>query len=126
MLVRSFLDEIVRMTYRMRRQGEDLGIFSLEELRRRRESGELTGSEYIQAEGKADWQPLDLVLQQGYRVVPPPLPPSVSKSHPSQGLVWLLVAGGVIFFILFATFFFYLVINFQRGFQEAINSGRAQ
>jgi len=126
MLVRSFLDEIVRMTYRMRRQGEDLGVFSLEELRRRRESGELTGSEYIQAEGKADWQPLDLVLQQGYRVVPPPLPPSVSKSHPSQGLVWFLVVGGGIFFILFATFFFYLVINFQRGFQAAINSGRAQ
>ena len=43
------------MNYRMRRQGEDLGVFSLEELRRRREGGEVTGSEYVQEEGRSDW-----------------------------------------------------------------------
>ena len=113
------------MNYRLRRQGEDLGAFSLEELRRRRDSGELTGSEYVQGEGMLDWQPLDLVLQQGYRVVPPPLPASVSKRGPGQGVIWLIVAGGVIFFILFAAFFAYLGINFQRGYQSAIRSSRS-
>ena len=110
----------------MRRQGEDLGVLSLEELRRRRESGELTGNEYVQGEGRADWQPLDLVLQQGYRVIPPPLPPSVSRGGPNQGVVWLIVAGGVIFFALVVTFFVYFAVNFQRGYQSAINSARAQ
>lgn len=114
------------MNYRLRRQGEDLGVFSLEELRRRRESGELAGKEYVQGEGRPDWQPLDLVLQQGYRVIPPPLPPSVSKRGLSQGVIWLIVIGGVVFFILFVTFLAYLMINFQRGYLAAINSAQAK
>ena len=109
------------MNYRMRRQGEDLGVFTLDELRRRRESGELTGGEYIQSEGMSDWQPLDLVLQQGYRVVPPPLPLSVSKGGLSPGVIGLVVAVGVILFVAFCA---YVGISFQRGFQTAINSSR--
>ena len=70
------------MKYRVRRQGENLGLFSLEELRNRRTTGEFTGAEYIQDENRSDWQPLDLVLQQGYRVTPPPLPPAVSRGGP--------------------------------------------
>jgi GYF domain 2 len=66
------------MNYRVRRRGEDLGVFPLEELQRRRESGEFTGGEYVQREGMGDWQALDLVLRQGYRVIPPPIPPSVA------------------------------------------------
>ena len=114
------------MNYRMRHQGEDLGVFSLDELRQRRESGELTGSEYIQAEGKNDWQPLDLVLQQGYRVVPPPLPPSVSRGGPKPGFIGLMITGGVIVFICLVSFFGYMIVNFQRGYQAAIRSGRGQ
>jgi hypothetical protein len=110
------------MNYRMRRQGEDLGVFSLEELRRRHESGELTGDEYIQGEGMPDWQPLNLVLTQGYRVVPPPLPSSVSKGGLNQGVIWLMVVGGV---ALFVVFFAYVAINFQRGFQNAVKSPRS-
>ena len=110
------------MNYRMRRQGEDLGVFTLEELQRRRESGELTGGEYIQREGTPDWQPLDLVLQQGYRVGPPPLPLSVSKGGLNPGVIWLMVAVGVIFFIAFCA---YVGISFQRGYQSAINSSRS-
>ncbi|HKW28229.1 MAG TPA: hypothetical protein VJT54_02765 [Verrucomicrobiae bacterium] len=114
------------MNYRMRRQGEDLGVYSLDELRRRRQAGELTGAEYIQEEGKSDWQPLDLVLQEGYRAIPPPLPPSAPGSGPGQGVVWVIIAGVGIFFVLFITFFFYLALNFQRGVQTRINSSRAQ
>ena len=88
--VSSLFNGIVLMNYHLRRQGEDLGVFSLEELRRQCESGELTGSEYIQGEGMSDWQPLDLVLQQGYRVIPPPPPSSASRSHSNQGVIWLI------------------------------------
>ena len=111
------------MNYRVRRQGQDLGALSLEELRRRRETGELTGSEYVQGEGMSDWQPLDLVLQQGYRVVPPPLPPSDSKRGLSQGAIWLIVTGGVIFCIAFIGFIAYVGYNVERGFRAATSSG---
>ncbi len=111
------------MNYRMRRQGVDLGVFTLEELRRRRESGELTGGEYIQGEGMPDWQPLDLVLQQGYRVVPPPLPLSVSKGGLNPGAIWLMVVVGVIVFVAFCVF---VGLSFQRGYQSAINSARSR
>ena len=111
------------MNYRMRRQGEDLGVFTLEELRRRRESGELTGGEYIQGEGMLDWQPLDLVLQQGYRVVPPPLPSSVAKGGLNPGAIWLMVAVGAIAFV---AYFAYVGISFQRGFQSSIDSSRSR
>lgn len=111
------------MNYRMRRQGEDLGVFTLEELRRHRESGELTGGEYIQGEGMPDWQPLDLVLQQGYRVVPPPLPLSVSKGGLNPGAIWLMVVVGVIVFVAFCVF---VGLSFQRGYQSAINSARTR
>jgi hypothetical protein len=114
------------MNYRVRRQGEDLGVFSLEELRYRRKSGELNGGEYIQGEGRPDWQPLDLVLQQGYRVLPPPLPPSVSRNGPHESVIWLIVGGGVFCFILFIAFFVYLGFNAQRGFRTAFNSARIQ
>ena len=110
------------MNYRMRRQGVDLGVFTLEELQRRREAGDFTGGEYIQGEGMSDWQPLDLVLQQGYRVVPPPLPSSVSKGV-TPGAIWLMVVVGVILFIAFIT---YVGFSVQRGFQSAYNSSRSR
>jgi hypothetical protein len=109
------------MNYRVRRRGDDLGVFLLEELRSRRESGELTGGEYVQAEGMSDWQPLDLVLQQGYRLTPPPLPSSVSGSGPSRTVIWCIVVGGVFFFLLVVG----LMINQARkGYSYAINHAR--
>src|ERR1700722_3613077 len=82
------------MNYHVHRQGENLGVFSLEELRSRREAGEFTGAEYLQGEGMSDWQPLDLVLEQGYRVAPPPLPSSISQGGPSQTAIWVMIGGG--------------------------------
>ena len=38
------------MNYSVLRQGRDLGTFPLEELRRRREAGELSGNDYVRAE----------------------------------------------------------------------------
>ncbi|HSY42510.1 MAG TPA: DUF4339 domain-containing protein, partial [Candidatus Acidoferrum sp.] len=84
------------MNYRVRRQGQDLGTFPLEELRRRREAGEFNGGEYVQGEGMTDWQPLDLVLQQGHRITPPPLPSSFARDEPNQALIWGGIAAGVV------------------------------
>jgi GYF domain 2 len=100
------------MNYRVRRQGESLGTFSLEELRRRLEAGELTGDEYVQCEGMSDWQPLNLVLQQGYRVAPPPLPSSVTTAGPNQAVIWGIVALGI---ILFGVFISLVVKNARKG-----------
>lgn len=88
------------MNYHVRRQGDDLGFFPFEELQRRRAAGELTGNEYVQAEGTTDWQPLDLVLQRGSRLTPPPLPPTVSQSRGNPGLVWAGIAGGIVLFLI--------------------------
>jgi hypothetical protein len=51
------------MNYHLSRDGATLGTFSLEELHRRRLSGELTGAEFVWAEGMPEWQSLDWVLR---------------------------------------------------------------
>ena len=75
-----------------------MGSFSLEELRARHAAGELTGGEYVQAEGMPDWQPLAVVLEQGYRVVPPPLPARGSGAGPHLAIIWTLVGLGILIF----------------------------
>ncbi|HLX95399.1 MAG TPA: hypothetical protein VKU37_06635, partial [Verrucomicrobiae bacterium] len=112
------------MNYRVRRQGEDLGVFSLDELRRRREAGELTGVEYVQGEGKSDWQPLDLVLQQGYRVTPPPLPSYVSGKGPGQTFVWVAIAFGVVFCIALFVLFGLWVKQLQQHYVSVLSERR--
>jgi len=109
------------MNYHLRRQGEDLGIFSLEELRRRRQAGELSGLEYVQGDGMKDWQPLDLVLRQGYRTVPPPVPASAARTGPSPVLIWTCIAGGVVLVLLFFAGFGLMISRLQRGIMPIIN-----
>src|ERR1700734_3505413 len=103
------------MNYHLRRQGEDLGVFPLEELRRRRQAGELTGLEYVQGEGMEDWQPLDLVLQRGYRTVPPPVPGAGVRRGPNATLVWTGIAGAVVLVVLFFAGIGVMVSRIQRN-----------
>ncbi len=102
------------MNYRVRRRGEELGTFSPDDLRRRREAGEFSGDEYVQAEGMNDWQPLDLVLRQGY-VRPPPLPGGVANrsAGPNPVLVWTLIVFGAVVFVV-------IIAAFVRGIQRAV------
>src|SRR5580693_7620980 len=69
------------MTFRIRRGDEYLGSASLEELRARRESGALTGSELVQGGDRPDWVLLDSLLNPAE---PPPLPvpPTAPFSRP--------------------------------------------
>ena len=79
------------MNYRLHRQGVDLGVFPLEELRRRRQAGELAGDEYVLAEGAPAWEFLDAVLQRT-PPVPPPLPAAAVPRKSSHKWVWIVVA----------------------------------
>ncbi len=103
------------MNYYVRRQGQDLGIFPLEELRRRRQTGEMTGSEYVQGEGTTDWQPLDMVLQQGHRFTPPPLPMAASRNDSNQTLMWVGIAVGVILLFVIVIASAVLLNKFQSA-----------
>lgn len=49
------------MNYHLNRDGQDLGVFSVEELQRRRAAGELSGSELVWTTGMAEWQTLDSI-----------------------------------------------------------------
>jgi hypothetical protein len=102
------------MNYHVRRQGQDLGYFPLEELIQGRQSGQFTGIEYVQAEGTVDWQPLDLVLKQGYRTTPPPVPPIAVRRGPNPALIWTGIAGGVILCLLFVVGMAYMAFRFQK------------
>lgn len=84
------------MNYHLRNlQGQDLGVFPLDELRRRRAAGALTGSEHVWCEGLANWELLDSVLQSrtsGNPHLPPPaIPPVPRKKNPV--LTVAIVAG---------------------------------
>jgi hypothetical protein len=103
------------MNYYVRKQGEDIGVFPLEELRRKRAAGELTGAEYVQAEGRTDWQPLDMVLQQGSPLTPPPLPPSVARNETNPVLVWSAIIGGIVICLLFVIAFGYAISKITTG-----------
>ena len=112
------------MNYHVRKQGVDIGFFPLEELRRRRASGEFTGLEYVQGEGMTDWQPLDLVLMPGYQEKPPPLSRSVSYSEPNRAVVWIAVGVGAAIFILFVIGFIFAIVNVPRNARFNINQAR--
>jgi hypothetical protein len=90
------------MNYHVNRQGLNVGVFSLEELRRRREAGEFGGSEWVWREGMAQWQLLDLVLKQGDGVgTGAPQPPPLTPASPRRGrwVVPAVIGVGALFFV---------------------------
>jgi hypothetical protein len=72
------------MDYHVHYQGTDFGIISIEELRRRRSAGELTGDILVWRAGMPGWESLDPVLaaNPAPRSGPPPVPRSAAA--PSQ------------------------------------------
>ncbi len=87
------------MNYHLRSaHGQELGVFPLEELRRRRQAGELTGLEYVWSPGLANWQLLDAVLQprasDPLTPSPPPIPPTKRKKN--TGVIVAIAAAGLV------------------------------
>ncbi len=96
------------MNYHLHYQGQNLGVFPLEELRNRRNSGELTGQEFVWCQGMRDWKTLDSVLNPASRKKP-------------DGLLIVGVAVGVLFFLLFFSGLGYLAVKgFNQGRRAAI------
>lgn len=74
-------------------------MFALEELRRRRAAGELTGAELVWCEGMANWAPLDIVLRPAgapAAAQPPPLPAAARKRDTHRVLIWGAVGTAVL------------------------------
>jgi GYF domain 2 len=88
------------MNYHLNRQGQNVGVFPLEELRRRRGAGECQGDDLVWCEGMSTWQRLDSVLQTGGPGGPGSAPPVISmptaKRKTNRTLVAVMVAGAVL------------------------------
>lgn len=50
------------MDYHLNSRGQYIGVFSIDELRRRHAAGELSGDDLVLGEGMTEWKPLDAVL----------------------------------------------------------------
>ncbi len=90
-------DEV--MNYHLCRNGQNAGIFPLEELHRRRLAGELSGGDLVWCEGMAVWQMLDSVLWlKGFSLPAnsalPPRPGS-GKSASQRALPWIVAAAAL-------------------------------
>jgi hypothetical protein len=94
------------MDYYLHHDGQNLGVFPLDELRRRRAAGELSGDEFVWREGMAAWASLDSVLGTSSPGAPasapaPPTAAAARKGKSNHLLVWgivvaaALVVGGV-------------------------------
>jgi hypothetical protein len=82
------------MNYHLSQHGQDVGVFPLEELCRRRLAGELTGTEFVWGEGMDEWERLDAVLHPempGAVPAPPPIP-----KRKSNHLLALGITAGVL------------------------------
>ncbi len=95
------------MTYHLHHLGKDLGTATLEDLRRRRQTGELTGAELVWCAGMSDWRPLDETLA-SLAVAAEPGPPALAapaaapagRRGSSRALYW--VVGSLVLLVLLA------------------------
>ncbi len=106
------------MDYHLAQNGRDVGVFPLEELRRRREAGELNGAELVWCAGMSNWQPLDSVLHQHTPSGPSAAPPPVTTRRSSRILIWIAVAA-VAVVVAGLAFVGIAVMKFAERFHEA-------
>ena len=104
------------MMYRLRLKGTDLGEFTLDDLRTRREAGTLSGNEYVQAPGMTDWQPLDWVLRHGIQSVPTSTVVAQPERRGVSPWIWVIVAAGM---VLSVAFFGYIGFHAAQTAQQA-------
>jgi hypothetical protein len=98
------------MTYRIRRGDADLGTATLDELRRRRESGELTGAEQVKGDGDSGWQPLEEFLNAGGLSAVPPVPASALPRQGTRRARFPLIVGGAVIAVAVAAFFAFRMV----------------
>lgn len=99
------------MQYHLSSAGQNRGVFTLEELRRQRLSGELDGTEFLWREGMIGWQPIDVILNG-----PPPVPKKAGMPTAAK----VAVIGAVCFVVvLVCVIGAVFVTNFWKGFNAA-------
>src|SRR5437879_3154916 len=113
------------MEYHLHYQGRNLGVFSLDELRRRRGAGELSGNELVWRQGMTNWQPLDSLLQSSEirRPIPPPLPVPRPARRSHRATVWITVAVTTLI-VIYAVFFAAFGRRFVQQFRVAQQTAR--
>jgi hypothetical protein len=85
------------MNYHLNREGQDLGVFPLEELQRQRAAGEFTGTELVWTDGMAAWKPLNSVIPPAPPRPMNRLPSSVQTPQPNRILIPALIVGSLLF-----------------------------
>src|SRR6266487_3265855 len=101
------------MTYYLNVPGKKAQPISLEELRERRSTGQLDGSELVWTEGMPQWLPVDALLQ---GPTPPPLAKASSRSN--RTIVWAVIVA-VVAGLGLAGFLGYVGFKqFRRQFQQ--------
>jgi len=79
------------MDYHLHQNGKDVGIYPLEELRRRVMAGELAGTELVWAQGMANWEPLKTVLERSGAMAPMPgAPPALRGASSPRSNRWVM------------------------------------
>jgi GYF domain 2 len=89
------------MDYHLHHNRQNLGIFPLEELRRRRQAGALTGQECVWCPGMPDWQTLDWVLAGGSAGAATAVQPAQPLPGAKPGTNVLLIVAVVVIGLLF-------------------------
>ena len=111
------------MNYHLHQNGQTVGIFSLEELRRRRQAGEVAGNDLVWREGMPAWQTLDSILQSAVPVTPPPYHAPRPTSSGRRALIWGLSIAGVIVVLGIAAVSV-VAVRYARRIQQISNQNR--
>jgi hypothetical protein len=85
------------MNYHLSRDGQNLGVFPLDELRRSRAAGRFDGSEFVWCAGMTEWQPIDSVLT---AKPAPSAPPVISATATANSNRSLFIALGTVLAML--------------------------
>ncbi len=115
------------MNYNVNRNGQSLGVFNLDELVRRRRTGELTGGEMAWCEGMTGWELLDAVLRrdapQSFQAAPPPMPMSRGERSNSTRIVLWVAGVTVAVLVAFCVVTAIFVVRFAKKAREAALAG---
>src|SRR6266481_4665058 len=111
------------MNYHLHRDGQTVGVFSLDELRRRRQAGELAGNDLVWREGMPAWKTLDSILQSAVPVTPPPFQAPIPTSTGRHALIWGLSIAGVIVLLGIAAVSV-VAVRYARRFQQISNQNK--
>ncbi len=114
------------MKYQLNRGGQDLGSFTLQELRSRRAAGMLNGTEWVRPTTSDQWETLAVVLS---RVAPaqmplsPPPVPSAARGGKTNRLVTGIIVATVLIFLTGAVFVGVRGFQFLKRVQSAVRQG---